>query len=160
MKCLVIIFSHHVWVYFYAGSITMHQVSELRKTLIWTELNLHFGNVYIIITYLSFSIQAYTIFKTLFEMYSLESLNGWKCIAQCVCFRDSTIIILWWGTLFPCIKLPWYWALNPLCLWLLSDIKCSLSQFLLLIIGGGRFIPDSLQKKQNRMSWLLSAIFI
>lgn len=53
--------------------------------------------------------------------------------------------------------LPWYWALNPFRRWLLSDVKCSRSQFLLLMTGDGRFMPVSLEwgkiaesNKQNR----------
>lgn len=50
--------------------------------------------------------------------------------------------------------LPWYWALNPFRRWLLSDVKCSRSQFLLLMTGDGRFMPVSLEweKQQNLMS--------
>lgn len=43
--------------------------------------------------------------------------------------------------------LPWYWALKPLCRWLLSVTKCSRSQFLLLMMGAGIFIPVSLRGK-------------
>lgn len=51
--------------------------------------------------------------------------------------------------------LPWYWALNPFCLWLPSDVKWSRSQFLLLITGGGKFIPVNLQESTNRQTlWL------
>lgn len=41
--------------------------------------------------------------------------------------------------------LPWYWALNPFRRWLLSDVKCNRSQFLLLMTGDGRFMPVSLE---------------
>lgn len=54
--------------------------------------------------------------------------------------------------LLPCANeaidvLPWYWALKPLCRWLLSVTKCSRSQFLLLMMGAGIFIPVSLRGK-------------
>lgn len=45
----------------------------------------------------------------------------------------------------PSPHLPWYWALNPFRRWLLSDVKCSRSQFLLLMTGDGRFMPVSLE---------------
>lgn len=52
--------------------------------------------------------------------------------------------------------LPWYWALKPLWRWLLSVTKCSRSQFLLLMMGAGIFIPVSLnvesQIKENTSS--------
>lgn len=46
--------------------------------------------------------------------------------------------------------LPWYWALKPLWRWLLSVTKCSRSQFLLLIMGAGIFIPVSLSVKCHK----------
>lgn len=55
--------------------------------------------------------------------------------------------------------LPWYWALNPRCRWLPSDVKCSRSQFLLLMTGAGRLAPVNLGvdrtekgQEQNRTS--------
>lgn len=47
------------------------------------------------------------------------------------------------------VVLPWYWALKPLNLWLPSDVKCSRSQFLLLIMGEGRLGPVNLQRKSR-----------
>ena len=44
--------------------------------------------------------------------------------------------------------LPWYWALNPRCRWLPSDVKCSRSQFLLLITGAGRLAPVNLWEQE------------
>lgn len=40
--------------------------------------------------------------------------------------------------------LPWYWALKPRCRWLPSEVKCSRSQFLLLMTGAGRLAPVNL----------------
>lgn len=55
---------------------------------------------------------------------------------------------------------PWYWALNPFCLWLPSDVKWSLSQFLLLITGAGRFIPVNLQEtNQEQPSVILTVSY-
>lgn len=41
-------------------------------------------------------------------------------------------------------RLPWYWALKPRCRWLPSEVKCSRSQFLLLMTGAGRLAPVNL----------------
>lgn len=54
------------------------------------------------------------------------------------------------------LVLPWYWALKPLNLWLPSDVKCSRSQFLLLIMGDGRLGPVNLQRKSRDGFSLLS----
>lgn len=59
-----------------------------------------------------------------------------------------------------CESSPWYWALNPFCLWLPSDVKWSLSQFLLLITGAGRFIPVNLQEtNQEQPSVILTVSY-
>ena len=44
----------------------------------------------------------------------------------------------------PWACLPWYWALKPRCRWLPSEVKCSRSQFLLLMTGAGRLAPVNL----------------
>lgn len=48
--------------------------------------------------------------------------------------------------------LPWNCALNPLRRWLLSDVKWSRNQFLLLITGEGRFMPVSLEREREKIS--------
>lgn len=46
-------------------------------------------------------------------------------------------------------RLPWYWALKPRCRWLPSDVKCSRSQFLLLMTGAGRLAPVNLWGQED-----------
>lgn len=48
--------------------------------------------------------------------------------------------------------LPWYWALKPRCRWLPSDVKCSRSQFLLLMTGAGRLAPVNLGGQDRERS--------
>lgn len=42
-------------------------------------------------------------------------------------------------------RIPWYCALNPFLRWLLSEVKCSRSQFLLEITGEGKVVPVNLK---------------
>lgn len=55
-------------------------------------------------------------------------------------------------------NLPWYWALNPLWRWLLSVVKCSRNQFLLLTMGTGILIPDNLRERRRPIKPLLLRI--
>lgn len=48
------------------------------------------------------------------------------------------------------LYLPWYWALKPRCRWLPSDVKCSRSQFLLLMTGAGRLAPVNLGDRTQK----------
>lgn len=52
-------------------------------------------------------------------------------------------------------SIPWYCALNPFLRWLLSDVKCSRSQFLLEITGEGKVVPVNLKgSKQTEDGWV------
>lgn len=65
-------------------------------------------------------------------------------------------LVRWWLIPDACplkipnsLFLPWYWALKPLNLWFPSEVKCSRSQFLLLMMGEGRLGPVNLQKHRD-----------